>query len=209
MTMKVSMYFENLQLSEADVLLEVAKRLRKDGAAVTTLLREVTPASGFDMAPIDPVAEPEVATGTSGPDIVPIKTSAEPEVATEPSRPSPTPAVQAEIDNLLGADFDWTQITGTGKGGKVTQTDVRKFHKSAAQTATRSAPAVTGNTAEPVVPGPAETGVSIDDARAALKRVSDDKGMDDAIALLQSFGVSKISDIPAARLADFVEQAAL
>jgi len=176
MTMKVSMYFENLQLPEAAALLDLAKALRTEGPLPSA-------------PPAPPTAEePKKEQTLAG-----------------PTTPAPTPAVQAEIDKLLGEGFNWTQITGTGKGGKVTQTDVRKFHKAAVPAAkAAAAPA-------PVDPGPAESGdnsVTVDDARAALKRVSDDKTMDVAIKLLQDFGVSKISDIPADKLGDFVAQAA-
>lgn len=185
MAMKVSIYLENLQLTEAQAILDMAKGLR----------------SGVDPSIIEPRPAPEAPAAVATPE-----PKAEPAPASTTDRRAPTPAVQDEIDALLGEGYDWTKIDGTGKDGKITKTDVRKHAKGGASAAAvePAAPATPEPAAAPAA-APAD-GVTIDAARAVLKQISDEKGMDVAIELLQKYGVSKVSDLEGDKLAAFIAE---
>ena len=51
--------------------------------------------------------------------------------------------------------------------------------------------------------------LTIDDARAALKRINDTKGLGTPVCIghLQAFGVNRISDLPANMYEDFIFRA--
>jgi len=110
---------------------------------------------------------------------------------------APAKAAQVLIDehNLNVAD-----ITGTGKGGRITKGDVEKYFKSIAP--------------EPVDPVKKESGseeggeseVTIDVVRDKLKELNGAKDMDTCLKVLSHFGVKRVSDLEVDQYQKFIDK---
>lgn len=113
-------------------------------------------------------------------------------------RIAPTPAVKALIDE---AGASWADIPGTGKEGRITQADVKKYLKKFEAPATLAVPASEEN-GDNVTVAP-----TLENAREALKALHAAKAMPAAMELLAKFNVPKVGDLPAESFGAFIDAA--
>lgn len=122
----------------------------------------------------------------------------------------PTPAVRDELIKLEIPKAEWPKIPRTGKGGRLTKGDVRKYAKSRPEPEP-SEPELPGDTD----PNPelARSGdgikqvdgeATLGEVKEALKALHKAKGLAQARALLQRFGVERISELKEDKYASFV-----
>lgn len=179
--MRVSVYVEDLSVDEAGALVEGIrdlKKLSKGGMTAGESSRKMAAEAKKDLPPPPAVEKPAL-----------------------------TPAVVKVAQELGVSEDSWAAIPGTGKDGRITQGDVKKFAAAHAG----KAPALTelpGVAPDSEHSGDSETvQPTLENARAALKELNTAKGMPVCIALLKEFKVPKVGDLAPPYFGMFIDAA--
>lgn len=195
---------------EADTHEEFAAKLKGIAAALGSTERVETKGDGNTPLPTLDTSEP----GQPAPQ--------QEEAPSTGGIPNPTKATVALAEEK---GVDLADVKGTGKNGRVTQADVKKY---AEQNPVRPVPAdQQQEPEEPEAPAPADTPAAdpfaedepapsetqpattieptAENTTAALKAVNAEKGMDVCVEILGEYGCRRVSEVPADSRPAFIE----
>lgn len=120
----------------------------------------------------------------------------------------PPPPTKAVIKFAKENGIDLTAVRGTGVGGRITMADVRAVplgKPEKAKKAAKAEPADTEAGAQEDIYLEGPSAPTLDDARAALKRLSDKGGISPCMEALARFGCQRISELKEDAYADFIK----
>lgn len=157
---------------------------------IADFLEAAAPSSDGGPMPQDQVEAVELETATR-------------EANTAIAAVTPTPAVKRALEEAGIPESEWGNIPRSGKNGRMTQGDVKKY--AASRPVTTPTPAVKQGESAPAQ-NSQET-PTIDDCRSALKEVNDKRGMNHCLGLLRRFGCARVGELKKEQHAEFVERA--
>jgi hypothetical protein len=115
---------------------------------------------------------------------------------------------EAELTAHLASRNNGQAPTSNTEKSSLAEVKKPVAEKPAAEKKLKPAAATPAPTEAPKAAAPAAAGKkTIDDARAALQAVVKKHGIDEGTAFLKKFGFNRVSEIPAEKIAEFVEQA--
>ncbi len=142
---------------------------------------------------VDDQAAAVVTTSSPGP-----ASTAATEATNTVAKLGPAKSAQILIDEH---NLDVSEITGTGKDGRITKGDVEKYIKSLP---VEEEPEDLSN--EPGENAEGETEATIELARDKLKELNGAKDMDTCLQVLSRFGVKRISELKKEQYQGFIEK---
>lgn len=113
----------------------------------------------------------------------------------------PTKAVQ---DLLTKHGLKVEDVPGSGKDGRVTKKDVEDYLAKQAEREQPDDGEVNPGEPETTAPESAGEQPSLDDVRAALKKLNDSEGMNACRDVMARFGVNRVSELDGGQYAEFV-----